>query len=294
MNQIIVGVDGSEQSLAATRWAADEARRRNAALRVVYVVTPWLFDVPVDPRAGAVRAWLLKGGEEIVDRAVAAARENAPGAEVTGVQKGGHATEVLIDEARDALMLVAGTRGTGTLAGLALGSVSLQIASHARRPTVIVREVAPQESGPASGGGIVVGVDGSPGSAAALGFAFEEAAARGAGVRAVLAWTHPASAAPEELRPSAFDAEALAGEHERVLAEALAGWRERFPDVSVEREVVHQRTVRALADASAGADLLVVGSRGRGGFAGLLLGSVGRAMLHRAHCPVAVVPAPGG
>ncbi|WP_067461213.1 universal stress protein [Actinomadura macra] len=286
MNQIIVGVDGSDQSIAATRWASDEARRRNASLRVVYVVTPWLFDFPVDPRAGAAREWLLKGGEEIVERAVAAARENSPGIEVTGVQKGGQAAEVLIEEAQDALMLVVGTRGTGTLTGLVLGSVSLQVASHAGRPTVVVHD-----SGPADHGEIVVGVDGSPGSGAAVGFAFEEAASRGARVRAVLAWTHPASTVPKELRPD--DPESRTAERERVLAESLAGWRERFPQVVVTQEVVHQRAVRALAGASAGADLLVVGSRGRGGFPGLLLGSVGRAMLHRAHCPVALVPPPG-
>ncbi|MBT2212697.1 MULTISPECIES: universal stress protein [Actinomadura] len=289
MNQIVVGADGSEQSLAATAWAAEEAARRGASLRVVLVVAPWLFDVPVDPRAGAVRKWLLDGGEEIVGRAVAVARERAPGVEVTGVQRGGNAAEVLMEEARDALMLVAGTRGTGGLTGLVLGSVALQVASHAERPAVIV------PAGEAADGGhgeVVVGVDGSAGSAAAIGFAFEEAALRRARLRAVLAWTHPASTAPEALRPPAFDPENARAERERALAESLAGWCERFPEVEVAREVVYRRAVRALADASAGAELLVVGSRGRGGFTGLLLGSVGHAMLHRAACPVAVVRSP--
>jgi nucleotide-binding universal stress UspA family protein len=217
MTGIIVGVDGSKQSLRAVDWAADEAVRRNASLRVLYVITPWLFDVPVDPRAGAMRAWMLHGGDDIVGYAVGRAGERAPGLEVSGEQIGGQAAETLVDRARDALMLVVGSRGRGGVGGLLLGSVAFQVSSHARCPAVVVRDAPSDEIGE-----VVLGVDGSPASAEAVGFAFQETSVRGARLHAVL----------------------------------------------------------------------VVGSRGRGGFTGLLLGSVGHAMLHRARCPVAVV-APG-
>lgn len=287
MNQIIVGVDGSEQSMDATGWAAEEAGRRDASLQIVYVVTPWLFDVPVDPRAGAVREGLLEGGEEIVERAVARARERVPGLEVDGVQTGGQPAEVLIERSRDALMLVVGTRGTGGITGLLLGSVALQAVSHAFCPAVAVRGTEAAEHGE-----VVVGVDGSVSSGAAIAFAFEEAAMRQARLRAVLAWGHPVSTGPGDMRPLVYDSELLAAEEERILTGSLAGWREKFPDVEVVHDVVHAKPVRALSGASARADLLVVGSRGRGGFSGLVLGSVGHAMLHHAHCPLAVVHSP--
>ncbi|MEU9020374.1 universal stress protein [Actinomadura sp. NPDC048394] len=287
MNGIVVGVDGSKQSLRAVDWAAAEAVRRGAPLRILYVITPWLFDVPVDPRAGAMRAWLLHGGEDIVGYAVDRAAERAPGVEVSGEQIGGQAAETLVDRAGDALMLVVGSSGRGGVGGLLLGSVAFQVASHARCPAVVVRDA------PSDGfGEVALGVDGSPASAGAVGFAFQEASVRGARLHAVLAWPHPISTGPGDMQPLVYDPEMVAKGEERVLSECLSGWRAKFPDVDVVPEVVHGRAAPALARASAHADLLVVGSRGRGGFTGLLLGSVGHAMLHRARCPVAVV-APG-
>ncbi|HEU5023510.1 MAG TPA: universal stress protein [Spirillospora sp.] len=284
MNGIVVGVDGSKQSLHALDWAADEAVRRGAPLRILYVITPWLFDVPVDPRAGAMRAWLLHGGEDIVGYAVDRAGERAPGLEVTGEQVGGQAAETLIDRARDALMLVVGARGRGGVGGLLLGSVAFQVASHARSPAVVVREASSDEYSE-----VALGVDGSPASMEAVGFAFQEASLRRARLHAVLAWPHPISTGPGDMQPLVYDPALVTKGEERVLSECLSGWRAQFPDVDIVPEVVHGRAAPALAHASAHADLLVVGSRGRGGFTGLLLGSVGHAMLHRARCPVAVV-----
>jgi nucleotide-binding universal stress UspA family protein len=285
VNRIVVGADGSEPSLLAIGWAADEAARRGASLHVVYAVAPWLFDAPDDPGAAQVRERMLRDGQGIVDAAVARARERAPGLEVTGEQTGGQAAEVLVERARDALMLVAGSRGAGGLAGLVLGSVAMQVATYAPCPVVVVRAAEPSGHGE-----VVVGVDGSPAGAGAVGFAFEEASVRGVRLRALLAWLHPVSAGPGDMVPLVYDREILAAGERRLLAESLAGWRAKYPDVEVVAEAVRGRAARVLAEASVHAGLLVVGSRGRGGFAGLLLGSVGHAMLLRAHCPVAIVP----
>ncbi|MFA1541781.1 universal stress protein [Actinomadura monticuli] len=284
MNKIIVGTDGSEPSLLAVDWAAGEAARRGASLHVVYVVTPWLFDVPDDPGAAQVRERMLHDGRGIVDVGAARAAERAPGLRVTGEQAGGQPAKVLIERARDAIMLVTGARGRGGLAGLVLGSTAMQVTAHAPGPAVVVRAHEPSEHGE-----IVLGVDGSPAGAGAIGFAFEEASVRGARLRALLAWTHPVSTGPGDMLPLVYDREILAGDARRLLAESLAGWRSKYPEVEVVAEAVRGRPGSVLTEASARADLLVVGSRGHGGFAGLLLGSVGQAMLHRAHSPVAIV-----
>ncbi|MEU8801045.1 universal stress protein [Spirillospora sp. NPDC048819] len=138
-------------------------------------------------------------------------------------------------------------------------------------------------------GEIVVGVDGAPAGTDAIGFAFEEASIREVRLRALLAWTSPVSTGPGDMQPLVYDRELLAADEERLLAESLAGWRTKYPDVDIVPGSVRGRAARVLAEASTHADQLVVGSRGRGGFAGLPFGSVGHAMLHRAHCPVAIV-----
>ncbi|MEV0665799.1 universal stress protein [Actinomadura luteofluorescens] len=284
MNRIIVGDDGSEPSLLAVDWAADEAARRGASLHVVYVVTPWLFDVPTDPDAARVREQLLDGGRDIVELAVARARDRVPGLEVTGEQTGGQPAKVLVEQARDALMVVTGSRGSGGLSGLLLGSVAMQVATHAACPVVVAR--APNAD---PRGDVVVGVDGSPAGADAIGFAFEEASVRRVRLRALTAWTHPVPSGRGDMQPLVYDRAVVAAEEERVLAESLAGWWSKYPDVDVVSEAVNGRAAKVLAGASVHAGLLVVGSRGHGGFGGLLLGSVGHAMLLRAHCPVAIV-----
>ncbi|TMR06834.1 universal stress protein [Actinomadura soli] len=157
MNTIVVGDDGSESSLLAIDWAADEAARRRVALNVVHVVAPWLFDVPGDPGATRVRRQLLDGGRDVVDLAVARARDRVPGLEVTGEHTGGQPAKVLIERAENALMVVTGSRGTGGLTGLVLGSVAMQVASHAGCPAVVVRATRASTRGE-----VVVGVHGAP------------------------------------------------------------------------------------------------------------------------------------
>jgi nucleotide-binding universal stress UspA family protein len=149
---------------------------------------------------------------------------------------------------------------------------------------VVVRHVEPvmrQE--------IAIGVDGPVGESA-LAFAFEEAGVRGARLRAVHVWSDPGTTGLCDTTPLVYNPVHVAGEQTRRLNDVLAPWRDKYPDVQVVTEVVHGRPVRILAGVSARADLLVVGTRGRGGFAGLVLGSVSHGLLHHAHCPLAVVP----
>src|SRR5918999_5120541 len=267
MNEIVAGVDGSAISLEAVDWAAAEAARRDAPLRLVHAVVPWLLRPEVDPRVVEIRDWLRNSGQEVIDDAVARVRERAPGVRVSAELAPGGPPRALLAAAENAAMVVVGSHGTGRLTGLLLGSVALQVASHAPCPAVIIRH-----SDLSAGKEVVVGVDGSDSCQAAIGFAFDAAALRKTRLRAVLAWTHPASAVPGEMQPLVFDPELDTAEEEsRILAESLAGWQEQFPDVEVVRDVVQGRPTRVLVAASSGADLLVVGTRGRGGFAGLML-----------------------
>lgn len=287
MNAIVVGTDGSRDGTRAVGWAADEAASRGCPLRIVHAVAPWLYERNVDPRLLAVREWLLAGGQEIIGTAVEAARARAEGIDVAGEVVPGGASRALLERSRDAPMVVVGGNGVGTVAGLLLGSTALQVVSHATVPAVVVRHVEPfaREE-------IAVGVDGLPASEPALTFAFEEAGLRDARLRVVHVWSDPGTAGPGGLTPLVYDADAVIAEHSRWLNDALAPWRGNYPEVEVVIEVVHGRPVRILSGVSARSDLLVVGTRGHGGFRGLVLGSVSHGLLHHAHCPLAVVPSP--
>lgn len=283
---IIVGADGSEPGYAAVEWAALEAARRGLRLRIVYVIAPWLLESFPEPATDAMRRELRDGGQEVLRLAAGRAAARAPQVKVETEMIPGGPAEALLKEAEHAPLLVVGGHGLGEFGGLLLGSATTQVALYARCPVAVVRGADDLAHG--EHGEVVVGVDDTPSAQAALAFAFEEASLRSARLRAVHAWTHPASTVRGEMQPLVYDPEIVAGEEARVLSEALAGWRDRHPDVEVVEDVVRARTVRALAGASARADLLVLGSRGRGGFAGLLLGSVGQSLLHHGHCPVVI------
>lgn len=284
MNAIVVGADGSAQSLRAIEWAAEEAMRRGLSLRIVHAEVPWLYDMPVAPRAGVVHTGLLSGGHEVLDEAVALARACAPEAAVEGELVTGAATRILLEKAQDAAMVVLGGHGTGALTGVVLGSTALQVVTHTPVPAVVVRSREPARRQ------VALGLDRADTQEPAIRFAFEEAALRRARLRVIHVWSHPASRGPGAMQPLVYDPQVVTEEERRVLGESLAVWCEKFPEVDVVSEVEHGRPVPILAGVSARADLLVVGTRGRGGFAGLLLGSVSHSLLHHAHCPVAVVP----
>ncbi|HEX3588694.1 MAG TPA: universal stress protein [Pseudonocardiaceae bacterium] len=276
---IVAGVDGSDSSYDAARWAAVEAARRNLPLRLLYVVHP-----PADGFAGGtVLSELLESAEaearREVDELAATFRDSIEvGTEVLV----GPAIPLLVDASKDAALMVVGSRGLGGFTGVLVGSVAAALAAHGGCPVAVVRASS-------SAGSVVVGVDGSPASEAAVALAFEEASLRGVDLVAVHTWRENASDAAfvAAIEP-VLDLDQLQREAEETLAERLAGWRENYPDVTVHRAVSRDRPVHALLAAADGASLLVVGSRGRGGFSGLLLGSTSQALVYHAPCPLVV------
>ena len=282
---VVVGVDGSPCSLAAVDLAAGEARLRSAPLRVVHGFIWPYFGIPLGPSsAGPPQGGLRHEAERILAEAVERARQAAPAVDVDAEVVTGGGAAVLVAESRDAAMVVVGDRGLGGFSGLLIGSVAVQLAAHAECPVLVVRGQA-HSSGP-----VVLGVDGSPQASAAVAHAFDEAWLRSARLVAVHAWLDPVVRAPGDILPVVFDPDQVRDEEARLLAEAIAGCRQQYPDVVVREELVHGPTRAALIDRSAEAQLVAVGTRGRGGLRGLLLGSVSQALLHHAACPVLVVP----
>jgi nucleotide-binding universal stress UspA family protein len=273
---VVVGVDGSKAAAVALDWAVDDAARRGLALRVVLVRQPWAAE---HPRSGDHES-RTEQCHRLLDAAADRARARSPGLETTTALVTGAVIERLRTESETADTVVIGSRGLGGFAGLVLGSAGLGLAGHTHGPLVIVRGPAH-----ASYGEVVVGFDGSSGSDAAIAYALEQARARGARLHAIygrpypITAPHPAGFGP--LPPDALD-----------LEERLSSWRERYPEVEVVGSVVPGHPAPVLADASRSADLVVLGSRGLGGLAAAVLGSVSHAVLHRAHCPVAVIPTP--
>ncbi|GAA2757945.1 universal stress protein [Actinopolymorpha rutila] len=270
---VTVGVDGRPGGVQALHWAAAEARARDAALRVVHA-----YQLPIAPAAyppGDYDVYALdEAAQEVVAGAMAEAAPETGGLPVVEVTAEGNAVQVLLAESGSAALVVVGTRGRGWLARGVLGSCSAGVAARAHCTVVVVRGPGGPPDAP-----VVVGVDGTDLSDTVLAFAFEHAARHGVGLRAVLC--------------STSDAEADVDEPARAVAEALAGWREKYPDVRTDRTVVRGRPVDGLVEESAQARLLVVGARGRHALAGTLLGSVSQGVLREASVPVAVVhPAP--
>ncbi|MBS9373602.1 universal stress protein [Rhodococcus sp. B50] len=290
---IVVAVDGSDASTTAVNWAARAAAIRGLPLRIVTVVHIPAFYYSEPYLAQSFHEEMKATARDRLAGAAALARqiidENRHGnVEVTTGQLEGKVVPTLIAQAEHADRLVVGSRGLGEVKGLLAGSVSTAVVSHATAPVVVVRgrtlDGAPPAEGP-----VVVGIDGSVSCRDAVEVAFEEASARGATLVAVNVWSDVSvqpslGAVPEDPHWSRIQT----GE-EIVLAERLAGYQERYPDVTVERVVARDRPVRVLSEYAEAAQLLVVGTRGRGGFKGLLLGSTSNALIQTADCPVLVV-----
>ena len=273
---VVVGTDGSACSRSAVRVAATEAVERGRALRIVHAHS-W----PSRGVNGPSDMGMRDTADRILAEAVTEAEKAAPGVRATAALVDGAAAPALLSESRDAVVLVIGDRGLGGFGSLLLGSVALHTTTHAACPVLVVRG-SERSTGP-----VVVGVDGSAGSATAVGFAIEEAARRGTTLTAVHAWgMFDSGRVPEP--------DSLRREEHRVLSEALAGWAGQFPDVPIKPELVHGRTAATLVERSRTAQLMVTGARGRGGFTGLLLGSVSQTLMHHADCPVAVVRTQNG
>ncbi|MCX4459747.1 universal stress protein [Streptomyces sp. NBC_01340] len=285
---VIVGVDGSVSSLDAVDVATREAQLRGVPLRVVHAFghAPGHLPVGAPPWSPADH-----GLEPMVHGVLARAEERAhaaaPDIEITRSVVAGEPLEVLEIESRAAALAVVGSRGLSGFAGLLLGSTAVQLAAHGHCPLMVVR------GRPDPAGAVVLAVDGSEAGQAAVEFAFAEAALRRAPLVALHVWNTWSERAYEgpgdPLTAVVVDAEHLRQAEQDLLADAVAPLEEVFPQVAVERRLVRSRIRPALIDASRSAQLVVTGARGRGGFTGLLLGSVSQALLHHAHCPVTVV-----
>lgn len=273
---ILVGYDGAAGSGAALRWALGEAVRRGLGVRLVRVLDVARRGAPFASRASSVEADMLDEAQVALDKVGSEASAELRGTvHISTVALGGPVVSALCEESGRASMVVLGSRGMGGFAGLLLGSVSVAVAAHAHCPVVVVRD----DMAEAPAGPVVVGVDGSEEARLAVEFAFAEAATRRTELLALHAVPPAGPGHPAE--PGA--------QGQAVLEVALHHSRERYPAVPVATRVLAGSPGQVLAGASRGAQLMVVGSRGRGGFHGLLLGSVSQQVLHRAGCPVAVV-----
>ncbi|MEC3918704.1 universal stress protein [Nocardia sp. CDC160] len=282
---IVVAVDGSAISYQAAAWAAVDATLHGCPLRIITSVAIHVGFGPVPLLSEADIAYLNRDGERIVEEASRIARIAASGAalEISTEVTMEPAIPYLIELSRRARSVVVGSRGLGALGRGLLGSVSTAIAHHAHCPVAVVHGTSATDPISAEKP-VLVGVDGTPNSEPALDIAFQEASLRKVGLTAVHAWTDTSSF---YLPAPGWDT--VREQEQELFAERLAGHAERYPDVAVNRILVMDRPVRALLDESDNAQLLVLGSRGRGGFTGMLLGSTSNALLHSADCPTLIV-----
>jgi nucleotide-binding universal stress UspA family protein len=279
---VVAGVDGSDASLAAALYAAEEADRRGLPLLLVHA-TPWSVGGSA-PDLGFGRL-LEESAEELLRNAESQVRDRTGATQVRTAVLDDYPVPALSSLSAEAALLVLGRRGVSGTPGILAGSTASGVVQHARCPLVVLPEAPPSVS---DGAPVVVGVEGRPDDEQVLALALAEAAGRRRGLLAVHAWRD----VPLEAAVGGFgtfvDRAGVEEEERRLLAETVAGWRDKEPDVGIIERVVRERPARALLDAAAGASLLVVGHRHRPALA--RLGSTVHGLLHRAPCPLAVVP----
>lgn len=278
---VVVGYDGSPDADLALGWALAASRQAGVPLHVVTARDP----VPEPVRlAGGRDAWEGAAQHLLEHAAARLAQSGGEGAGATFEALSAPATPALVGSGHGAGVLVVGAQGHARLGGVLMGSVSQHVTRHATCPVVVVREQANPRAHD-----VVVGVDGGPDDGRALGFAFAVAERTGAALVAVHGWPAHHPGLLGAVRPVGGDVVDRIREGERLLSTALSPWRRAHPAVAVSAEAVPVPPARLLADASEHAALVVVGSRGRGAFSELLLGSVSQSVLHHARCTVAVV-----
>jgi len=283
---ILVGVDGSAGSDAAVRWATREAILRDALITLLHVVAPVVASWPIGQMQAKITEWQKGNARHVIEQArktlFAEVGESPP--EVRTMVRYSHVVPTLIDASKQARMVVGGSRGVGPVGRLLMGSVSTGLVHHAHCPVAVIRaEEAPAANQNAP---VLLGIDGSPASEAATAWAFEEASRLGVPLVALHVWSDVGV-----FPILGMDWRKYESQGEEVLAERLAGWQEQYPDVHVRRRLECDQPTRWLLEESEHAQLVVVGSHGRGGFAGMLLGSVGAAVAQSAKVPVIVVRA---
>jgi nucleotide-binding universal stress UspA family protein len=278
---VVVGVDASRAALRAAGVAAEEAGRRSVPLRIVHAVT-W-FDGLSYPFPEVDLPGLMNAGAQAVLQGISDAVAPAVPADLLSTSAvDGHPVDVLVDASADASLVVVGRRGVGGLPGLLLGSTSSGVVAAAACPVVVVPDDSDVEASDRQS--VVVGIEGR-GDEKVLAFAFGEAAARGTDLVAVHAWQDVVLETAFSSISPLVDWDRVMADEARFLAEVLAGWREKEPDVVVREVVIREKASKALVELSLTAQLLVVGHHRR-----RIFGSTGYGALHRADCPVAVVP----
>ena len=284
-NGILVAIDGSAESDAAVRWAAHEAAMRHAPITLLHVVVPVVTSWPVRSLQAEFNEWQEDNARQVIEDAEKTLRADVGAAAVSDLHsqiEHAHVVPALVSASKDAEMVVVGSRGLGAVGRAVLGSTSGGLVRHAHCPVAVIH--ADEAQAPDRTSPVLLGIDGTPASEAATALAFEEASRRKVDLVALHAWSDVGVFPVVGMNWQEYEDEG----HE-VLGERLAGWQEQYPDVHVRRRIVCDRPARWLIDESQQAQLVIVGSHGRGGFPGMLLGSVSTAVAEAAKVPVIVV-----
>lgn len=284
-DRIVVAVDGSPESDAALRWAALEAELRGFYVTVVHVLAPMTVSWPVPAMQAEIVEWQEDNARRITDetRKLLSAYLNKTQLSALRIDvQRGYIVPTLLDASKDAWMLVVGSRGMGALGRTVLGSASSAVVHRARCPVAIIH--ADEAKAVDHTSPVLLGIDGTPASEAATALAFDQASRRAVDLVALHAWSDVGV-----FPVLGMDWHRYQDEGHELLGERLAGWQERYPDVCIRRRIVCDQPARWLIEESAQAQLVVVGSHGRGGFPGMLLGSVSAAVAQSARAPVVVV-----
>jgi nucleotide-binding universal stress UspA family protein len=281
---VLVGYDGSPGAEGALCWGAEEAQLRDLPLVICHA---WHWPYPFHPLARQVLEQVEGVGAAVLESGVRRTAELAGDLQVRTHQAEGTAAAVVLDAAREAELVVLGSRGHGGFEELQAGSAAVQVPAHSERPVIVVRPTLPPMR--RDGVRVVVGVDGSPASQAALAFAFDEAELRGGSVTALCAWWDTA-ALPGPNRVPFTDTAAMRRDAEEHFEEWIGPWVSRYPQVPATTEFLNERPQQAVNEMAKGAVLLVLGDRGVGSVRGMRLGPVTQAALFAAPCPVAVTP----
>jgi nucleotide-binding universal stress UspA family protein len=286
---VLVGVDGSRESDAAVSWAAHEAALRREPVTLMHVVQPVVISWPVSAEQTTVAQWQDDNARHAIDQArkcLSCAWDQPRMPDVRTEVLYSHPVDGLVDASTEARIIVVGSHGRGALGRLLLGSVSRGVVEHAHCPVAVIH--ADQASPPVDPEApVLLGVDGSPASEAATAWAFDEASRRGVALIALHAWGDVGV-----FPILGMDWRTYQAQGEEELAERLAGWQERYPDVHVSRRLVCDTPARWLLEESRSAQSVVLGGHGRGGFGGMRLAAVSSAVAQSAKVPVLVVRTP--